>query len=325
LTLGALALVHEHPFDVLLSARNLSQHLPEQSKLSRPIIFGARGADHQSRETNIVHDEAIPKEAASQKRGASEKNIMTNPYAKKPKASLKKTIMENPYVKKPKASLKKTTANPYAKKPKASPADGPVEMVRDSAAVIGTDEIDTDDKSEASMEDLLAETIEASEDGNPGFDYENLQLNEENLVWISVCLATDVPLQDIAESIYCDKLDNPLDSIHDKLWATQGDGYHGMARPKVPVLHSLKKPFYIALMEAWYSWEQETFGKIMVKLKLDGMTDKDIEGAYIFNTQTFLGCCPRTVPPPSTLYWRIRAVFTFFGHEYHICSFCKAA
>jgi hypothetical protein len=54
-------------------------------------------------------------------------------------------------------------------------------------------------------------------------------------------------------------------------------------------------------MEAWYSWEQETFAKIMEKLKLDGLTDKDIEGAYIFNTQTFLGCCPRTVPPPSTL------------------------
>jgi hypothetical protein len=91
LTLGALASVHEHPFDVLLSARNLSQHLPERSKLSRPIIFGARGADRQSHETNIVVDEAIPKEAASQKRGASEKTIMANPYVKKPKASSKKT------------------------------------------------------------------------------------------------------------------------------------------------------------------------------------------------------------------------------------------
>jgi hypothetical protein len=84
-----------------------------------------------------------------------------------------------------------------------------------------------------------------------------------------------------------------------------------MAQPKVPVMHSLKKAFYIALMEAWYSWEQETFAKIMEKLKLDGMMDKDIES--IFNTQTFLGCCPCTVPPPSTLYCHVQAVFAFFG------------
>jgi hypothetical protein len=58
-------------------------------------------------------------------------------------------------------------------------------------------------------------------------------------------------------------------------------------------------------MEAWYSWEQETFAKIMEKLKLDGMTDKDIESIYIFNTQTFLGCCLRTVPLLSTLSWHI--------------------
>jgi hypothetical protein len=83
LTLGALALVHELPFDVLLSARNLSQHLPEQSKLSRPIVFGARAADHPSHVTNIVVDKAHPKEAVPQKLGGSKKTI-TNPYAKNP-------------------------------------------------------------------------------------------------------------------------------------------------------------------------------------------------------------------------------------------------
>jgi hypothetical protein len=61
LTLGALAF-HERPFVVLLSARNLSQHMPERSKLSRPIAFGARAADHLSHVTNIVVDKAYPKE-----------------------------------------------------------------------------------------------------------------------------------------------------------------------------------------------------------------------------------------------------------------------
>jgi hypothetical protein len=72
------------------------------------------------------------------------------------------------------------------KKPKASSADGPAKMIRDSAAVF-----DTDDESEASMKDLLAETIEASNDGNPGFDYESLRLNEENLVWINGLFQTE--------------------------------------------------------------------------------------------------------------------------------------
>jgi hypothetical protein len=95
------------------------------------------------------------------------------------------------------------------------------------------------------MEDVLRETIDACKDGKLGFDYEYVQLNEEDLVWILVCLAADVPLQDIAESIYCDKLDNLLDSIHDRFRATQGNGYHGMAWPEVPVMHSLKKPFIL--------------------------------------------------------------------------------
>jgi hypothetical protein len=38
LTLGALTSVHVRPFDALLFARHLSQHLQDQSKLSRPII-----------------------------------------------------------------------------------------------------------------------------------------------------------------------------------------------------------------------------------------------------------------------------------------------
>jgi hypothetical protein len=154
--------------------------LPEQSKLSRPILFGTAAVNHQVK--NIVVD-VVPQNCASKK-------VMVNPYAKTQKASA------NPYAKKQKTSanlhakklmaltgyLKETIKNPHAKKPKTpGTPTGSFESVWD----LFHDVIDSDDESEASMnemeasmEDVLRETIQASEDGNHGFGYEHLKLNE---------------------------------------------------------------------------------------------------------------------------------------------------
>ena len=265
-TLGDLASVHSGPFDVLLSARNLSKHLPDRSKLSAPILFGDQlkaAAPHAADSTDCVED------------GATEQQ--------------KRKGVINPYPRKKKATSSLDTSNEI---------------------------IDADiDEQDNVLEDVLQETIDIAEEAgtNRGFDYALLDLNEADLQWISVCLSSDSPLHELAESITCDKLDKPPKKIYDKFKATQGDGYHGMSRPKVPVMHSLKKAFYIALMEAWYTWEPEKFGAIVEKLSTEGKSKKEIENIYIFNTSTFLACCPRVVPPPSILYWRLRAVFAFYG------------
>jgi hypothetical protein len=112
----------------------------------------------------------------------------------------------------------------------------------------------------------------------------------------------------------CDKLDPvPATKIKNRFKVVRGDGFHGMNRMKVPVHHTLKKSFYIALMESWYSWDPAVFDEIISKLKEKGKSEKEIESLYVFHTTLFLSCCPRIVLPPSVLYWRVRAVFAFYG------------
>jgi hypothetical protein len=54
----------------------------------------------------------------------------------------------------------------------------------------------------------------------------------------------------------------------------------------------------------------------------EGESDKEVADHFFFNTSIFLGCCARGVPPPSILYWRVRAVFAFYGNR--ICKECGA-
>ena len=47
----------------------------------------------------------------------------------------------------------------------------------------------------------------------------------------------------------------------------------------------------------------------------DGYTDEDIEYKMYYKPAFFLQCIDRHIPPPSILYWRVRAVFVFFGNR----------
>jgi hypothetical protein len=53
-------------------------------------------------------------------------------------------------------------------------------------------------------------------------------------------------------------------------------------------------------------------------LKDEGESDKEVADHFFFNTSIFLGCCARGIPPPSILYWRVHAVFAFYGNR--ICT-----
>merc|ERR1719223_2289639 len=77
-----------------------------------------------------------------------------------------------------------------------------------------------------------------------------------------------------------------------------------MNRPRVPVKHEVKKIFYWSLHNAFYVWNTE---------KMAGLTDDDIESMRYYNAKLFTRCVDREVPPPSILYWRVRAVFALYG------------
>jgi hypothetical protein len=49
------------------------------------------------------------------------------------------------------------------------------------------------------------------------------------------------------------------------------------------------------------------------RMKDSGVTDGEIERMKYFNSQIFISCVERQVPPPSILYWRVRAVFALYG------------
>ena len=44
-----------------------------------------------------------------------------------------------------------------------------------------------------------------------------------------------------------------------------------------------------------------------------GMSSDDIKHELFFNSKIAKNCVDRQVPPPTILYWRVRAVFAFFG------------
>jgi hypothetical protein len=81
LTLGALAEVHDEEFAVLLSARNLSEHVPKRSKHSKSLPFGKRRVAQKALDGTSVEGQLDPKEVGTRKRAA--KQPMQNPYAKK--------------------------------------------------------------------------------------------------------------------------------------------------------------------------------------------------------------------------------------------------
>ena len=87
-----------------------------------------------------------------------------------------------------------------------------------------------------------------------------------------------------------------------------------MDRPKIPVTHEVKKSFFVAYMNAWFIWDKDLMNELRERMKESGMTDEEIDSELFYRPELFKGCVDRQVPPPSILYWRVRAVFALYGN-----------
>ena len=116
--------------------------------------------------------------------------------------------------------------------------------------------------------------------------------------------------------LVCDGLQDPPkpDEISDKYSPVLGDIYHAMNRPYVATKHDAKKGYYFALQNAMYVYDENTMAELVRRMEADGMTNDDIESKRYYNSRMFNKCVPRTCPPPSILYWRVRAVFAMYGN-----------
>ena len=116
--------------------------------------------------------------------------------------------------------------------------------------------------------------------------------------------------------LVCDGLDDPPQpgTIRDVFSPVLGDVYHGMDRPYVPVKHESKKSYFVGLQNAFYEYDEDTMAELERHMRNDGLDNEQIESKKYYNSRLFLDCVPRKVPPPSILYWRVRAVFALYGN-----------
>jgi hypothetical protein len=115
--------------------------------------------------------------------------------------------------------------------------------------------------------------------------------------------------------LQCQQLPEPprLNEIEDVFSPLLGDVFHAMQRPYVPVKHEAKKGYYVALQNAFFVWNESQMEDLVSKMMKSGMSIDEIEKMKYYNSRMFINCIEREVPPPSILYWRVRAVFALYG------------
>ena len=104
------------------------------------------------------------------------------------------------------------------------------------------------------------------------------------------------------------------DMIQDVFSAVLGDVFHAMDRTKVPVKHEAKKAFFVALREAFLVWNLDKLEELEDQMKKSGISEDEIKDARCYSPAVFRNCVDRVVPPPSVLYWRVRAVYVLYGN-----------
>jgi hypothetical protein len=109
------------------------------------------------------------------------------------------------------------------------------------------------------------------------------------------------------------KLEAPPDKIQDTFSSVLGDSFHAMDRAKVRVKHEYKKPYYVALMRAFFAWDEPRLQEVFKTMTKHGWSEKELESLLFFRPSFFQRLVERIVLPPSQLYWRVRSVFEVFG------------
>jgi len=92
-----------------------------------------------------------------------------------------------------------------------------------------------------------------------------------------------------------------------------GDAFHYFNRHKVPVHNPFKKGYFVAMQNAWFVWDEPILEQVKASLSASGMPDAEIEAKMYYNVAYFRARVPRVVPPPSKLYFRVRAVYEVYG------------
>ena len=113
----------------------------------------------------------------------------------------------------------------------------------------------------------------------------------------------------------CEHLDDPPEKFMDTFSACLGDTFHAMNRPKVAVKHEFKKPYFVALQEAFLAWRPELLADVKETLASNGFSKEDIDALMYYDVDFFRERVDRRVLPPRQLYWRVRAVFVIFGNK----------
>ena len=123
---------------------------------------------------------------------------------------------------------------------------------------------------------------------------ENFTLTEEELSWLRA--STAAVDGDVTSS--CVKTAHfrvAPTVIVDIFSSVLGDPFHYMDRAKVPMHHSHKKAFVVALSRAWFVFEPVAYANVIAALKSDGLSEEQIETKLYFDLGYFLRRVPRLV------------------------------
>jgi hypothetical protein len=193
--------------------------------------------------------------------------------------------------------------------------DGIVSMME-----ILSDEDINDDADDELKEVEDDRSSKSDDEGNE--DAEEIELMEphhigeiESLIANCEKYRISLPLQTSFESTEDFKLDPPpVTVIQDRFSSVLGSCFHACHRFIVPTHHSYKKPFYAALSEAFFSWDDEDMKVLMERLKsILHLSDKEILNLRYYKRSFFTKRVRRYVLPPSRLYWRVRAVIEAYA------------
>jgi hypothetical protein len=278
--LGELAEISTGPFDIILPIQMISPFIPEQTENLIAMEFGSHLKEPTQEEGPVAQVEPAPKQS-----------ITNNPYAKPSKQPIQNACHQT-----------------KCKGPSSTSEAASAESSESNEVAAGTESIESIDE---------VEYLDMDEE----IDYSSLNLSKEDIKWISFCMQTTnskASMAEVTTAMICPQLNAPPSVIEKNFRSVTGDGYHFMECPPIPIRHSLKKSYKVALREAWYCWKPKRFKKAVQKLKDEWGSDQEIMDHFFFNTSNFLGCCARGVPPPTILYWRVRAVFAFYGNR--ICT-----
>ena len=91
--------------------------------------------------------------------------------------------------------------------------------------------------------------------------------------------------------------------FRDTFSACLGDAYHAMSRAKVPVKHEFKKPYFVALQQAFFAWKPDLLAEVKQVLGSNGFSNQDIEAKMYYDVDFFRqwGKLTNTTTTPAVL------------------------